>query len=245
MTTTLVVGDAHVDEHQDLRRFDALGKYLRSVKPDNLVFIGDFLSLNCLSAWDKDKRKKMEGARYVAEINAGLEALDRIGKVPKNTTVYFLEGNHEDRLTRYLDYDPTFHGMVGVEKDLELADRGFVWVPYKSSVVIDGTSFTHCPITGIGKPIANPNVAQKALRLYSNSIVFGHTHTLDHAAEHRHGSPHLQQALAVGCFFEHVDEYAMGSITNYWRGLVLLNQYQENRFDIATTSMSQLLRSYK
>jgi hypothetical protein len=42
-----------------------------------------------------------------------------------------------------------------------------------------------------------------------------------------------------------VDEYARGSITNYWRGVVMLNQYDENRFDVATVSMSQLLVAYK
>lgn len=242
---TLVVGDAHVDEHQDLERFTALGKFLRATKPDNLVLIGDFLSLNCLSAWDRDKRQKMEGARYRAELEAGNEALDRIGKLPSCTNRIFVEGNHEDRLTRYLAIDPVFHGVVDVEQDLDLRARGFSWVPYKSDIVLGGVSFTHCPINGVGRAISNPNVAQKALRLYSNSVVFGHTHTLDHAAEHRHGSPHLQQALSVGCFFEHVDEYAKGSITNYWRGLVMLDQYSENRFDITTLSMSRLLKEYK
>ena len=241
---TLVVGDAHVDEHQGLDRFTALGKFAREVKPDNIVFIGDFLSLNCLSAWDKDKRKRMEGARYAAELEAGNEALDRIGKLPPKCRKIFIEGNHEDRLTRYLDTDPVFHGMVDVCKDLDLDARGMEWVPYKSDVLLMGTSFTHCPINGVGKAIANPTVAQKALRLYSNSVVFGHTHTLDHAAEHRHGSPHLQQALSVGCFFEHVDDYAKGSLTNYWRGLVVLDQYSENRFDVSTIAMSRLLKEY-
>lgn len=241
---TLVIGDAHVDQHQSLRRFKALGKYIRDTKPDNIVSIGDFLTLNCLSAWDKDKRKKMEGQRYEDEIEAGNCALDLLGTVPKNTNLIFIEGNHEERLKRYLDYDPTFDGHVSIEKDLQLHNRGWLWVPYKSDHIINGVSFTHCPINGVGKAIANPNVAQKALKLYSNSVVFGHTHTLDHAAEHRHGSPHLQQALSVGCFFEHVDEYAQGSITNYWRGVVMLNQYDENRFDIATVSMSQLLGHY-
>lgn len=241
---TLVIGDAHVDQYQDLRRFRALGEYIRDTKPDNIVAIGDFMSMNCLSAWDKDKRKKMEGQRYEDEIYAGNYALDIMGKVPKNTHLVFLEGNHEERLKRYLDYDPTFDGHVSIAKDLRLYERGWEWVDYKCDYVINGVSFTHCPINGVGRAIGNPSVAQKALKLYHNSVVFGHTHTLDHAAEHRHGGAHLQQALSVGCFFEHVDEYAQGSITNYWRGLVMLNQYGENRFDIATVSMSQLLEHY-
>ena len=109
---------------------------------------------------------------------------------------------------------------------------------------VNGVAFTHVPINASGKPISNPTVAQKALRLYGTSIVFGHTHTLDHAAEHRHGTPHLNQALCVGCFFEHVDEYAVGSKTDYWRGIIVLTIYSPNRFDVETYSMSRLLKDY-
>jgi hypothetical protein len=212
------------------------------------VSIGDFITLDSLSEWDKKKAGKMEGRRYAADIAAGNEALDYIdaacdsfAKVPKRI---YIEGNHEERLERYLDYNPVVKGSMGVEKDLKLKARGWKFVRFKNDISISGISFTHIPISGSGKPIGNPSVARKALSLYNNSVVFGHTHTLDHSAEHRRGAPHLNQALAVGCFFEHIDEYAKGSKTDYWRGIVELNAYHKNRFDITTVSMSNLLRKY-
>lgn len=242
----IVVGDAHVDEHQDLERFDLLAALIRSEQPDYVVIIGDFLSLNCLSAWDRNKRLTMEGMRYWQEIEAGNIALDKMMKrIPKKTKIVFVEGNHEDRLTRYLETDPTFHGFVSVQKDLRLADRGIEWVPYKDVYYINEVGFTHIPINGMGKGIGNPGVAQKALKLFHHSIVFGHTHTLDHAAEHRHGAPHLNQALSVGCFFYHIDEYAKGSKTDYWRGLCVLNIYSPNRFDVETWSLGRLETSFR
>lgn len=241
----LVVGDAHVDDSQNLKRFGLANKLIKAEKPDALVIIGDFLSMNCLSEWDRNKRAKMENKRYDNEIKAGNLALDRLlAGVPK-MQLEFIEGNHEERLTRYLDIDPTFAGRVGIPADLALKARGFVWTPYKQVRTINGISFTHIPCSGNGKAIGNPNVAQKALKLFHNSVVFGHTHTLDHAAEHRHGSPHLNQALSVGCFFEHVDEYAVGSKTDYWRGLVLLDSYKQNRFDIQTFSLGRMERMFR
>jgi predicted phosphodiesterase len=236
----LVVGDAHIDEEQSLDRFKALGNKIKSDQPDLVVIIGDFLSMNCLSEWDRNKRAKMEGLRYNLEIDAGNRALDLMG----DCNMVYIEGNHEDRLPRYFAVDPTFEGTNSIEKDLELAARGIQWVPYKKCLTVCGVSFTHIPIMSNGKAIGNPNVAQKALKLFHNSVVFGHTHTLDHAAEHRHGAPHLNQALAVGCFFEHVDDYAKGSMTNYWRGIVDLNLYGPNRFDVSTTSMSELHKNH-
>ncbi len=258
MSKVLVIGDAHIDEEQSLDRFDALGQYIVDNKPDEVVIIGDFLSFNCLSEWDKNKRKQMENKRYISETTAGNTALDAMmgptdewnkSRKAQKKALYlpnktYIKGNHEDRLDRYLDHDPVFEGAVSLEKDLDLEARGWKVVGYKEVHNIQGVSFTHIPIASNGKAIGNPNVAQKALRLFGNSVVFGHTHTLDHAAEHRHGSPHLNQSLSVGCFFEHVDEYAQGSMTNYWRGIVSLDIYSENRFDINTLSMRQLKDRY-
>lgn len=259
MYRVLVIGDAHVDEHQDLRRFRALGLKIVAERPTHIVIIGDFLSFNCLSEWDRNKRAKMENLRYQLEIEAGNKALDLMlgplrelqaqqkkqKKAQYEPVLVYVEGNHEDRLTRYIDHDPTFQGWVGLVKDLKLNERGFHFVPWKGVYELAGISFTHIPIGGNGKPIGNPAVCRKALSLFAGSVVFGHTHTLDHSAEHRHGSPHLNQALSVGCFFEHVDDYAKGSKTDYWRGVVDLTIYHHNRFDYRTTSMSRLLKEYE
>lgn len=242
----LVVGDAHVDDKQHLNRFKLANKLILAEQPDAVVIIGDFLSMNCLSEWDRNKRAKMEGKRYMSEIVCGNMALNMMQRsVSHKVAWHYIEGNHEDRLPRYLDHDPTFAGAVSIEKDLDLKSRGFIWTPYKQVRTLNGISFTHIPTAGNGKAIGNPNVAQKALKLFHNSVVFGHTHTLDHAAEHRHGSPHLNQALSVGCFFEHVDDYAVGSKTDYWRGLVLLDSYKKNRFDYETYALGRLERMFK
>lgn len=241
----LVIGDAHVAPHQNLRRFKALGNYVKAVEPDVIVDIGDFLSLDSLSEWDKDKRKKMEGRRYQADIDAANRAYDLFQNVPKNTKQrHKIMGNHEQRSDRYVDYNPVMTGKMDLAKDLQLKERGYIVTPYKDHVDISGISFTHIPINSMGKPIGEPNVTRKALQLYNNSVVFGHTHSLSHSAEHRTNAPHLNQALSVGCFFEHVDEYAVGSKTDYWRGLVLLTVSHNNRFDINTISMSQLIKHH-
>jgi predicted phosphodiesterase len=241
----LVIGDAHVDEHQSLERFTALGNKIALEMPDVVVIIGDFLSFNCLSEWDRNKRAKLEGLRYHKEIAAGNAALDRLGfHGYQECRVVYIKGNHEDRLDRYLAIDPTFMGHVSLERDLRLKERNIEVVEWKQALTLNGVSFTHIPINSMGKAIGNPGVAKKALTLYHNSVVFGHTHTLDTAGEHRSNAPHLNQALCVGCFFEHVDEYARGSKTDYWRGVVTLTIYSHNRFDFETTAMSQLYAKY-
>lgn len=251
---SLVMGDAHVAPKQDLRRFKWANRMLHQTilhaNAFRLVIIGDFLTMDSLSAWDKDKRKKMEGRRYQADIDCGKQALSMLldGVPSDKLDIIYTEGNHEERVSRYIDYHPELEGKLSVEKDLlyDVREQGFkvTYVPYKQDWNYRGVSFTHAPIQETGKPVQGKQASQKSLGIYNNSVVFGHTHKFSVGCEHRHNAPHLNQAINVGCFFEHVDEYAVGSITSYWRGLVLLNHYSTNRVDISTLSMGRLKELY-
>lgn len=239
----LVVGDAHVTNNQSLRRFKWMNDYMERSNPNYVVFIGDFLTLNSLSAWDRDKRLLMEQRRYFKEIDAGNQALDYL-HFPKETRVIFLEGNHEDRLTRYLNYHPEFaEGDISIPNQLRLNERGFKWIPYRSYFILNGIHFTHIPF-GTIREVTGVDICSKVQQVTVNTTVFGHTHRLHTACVHKHGQKHLQQILNVGCFFEEEEEYVQGRVTNYWKGLVELNNYDFGRFDINTISMGRLEREY-
>lgn len=254
----LVIGDCHIDEHQPLDRFSYLGNLIATEQPEYVVFIGDVLTLHCFSAWDKDKRKKMEGVRRSNEIDAANTALDlmfepikalqktqrKARKKAYQPKLIYIEGNHENREERYLDYYPELIGTVDYKKDLDLKGRGFVFVPYKDYYFIDGVGFTHIPMTKAGKGISSAQYMQQSLHLHAHSVVFGHTHELRTQGEHRHGAAHFNQSLNCGCFFEHVDDYAKGAKTDYWRGVIMLDIYDTNRFDFRTISMCSLRRNY-
>lgn len=247
---TLVVGDVHVGPGQNLRRADWLGWAINDIRPNRVLFIGDLMTFDSLSAWDKDKRKKMEGRRYQKDIDAGREFIDRmyaqIDLLPLDYQPEFIltEGNHEERLWRYLDKEPTFDQTIDYVKDLGLDELGWRICPYKSDYKYKGVCFTHIPITAAGRPIARKDICSAALDTYGTPIIFGHTHRLANGQLHRKGTPHLQEALNVGCYFEHVDDYAKGSMTNYWRGLVLVNHHKQGRYSYKTIPMGDLRRMY-
>ena len=258
-TTMLIIGDSHVEPQQNLSRFHALGHLCLDHRPEIILSIGDFLSLDSLSAWDVDKKKTMEGKRYWDDVDSGNVALNALeqpitcynkSQVDKKRAQYkprkiFIKGNHENRLDRYIEKNPVLDGFpISLEHNLSLQKRGWEVVPYKEHLVIDDVAFTHIPISNNGNPIGGKYVCQRALDLYNYSIVFGHTHRLEVANKHRHGGTHLQQSLNCGCFFDHVPNYMQGATTDYWRGIVLLDITQPMRFDIKTYSMSHLMREY-
>lgn len=256
----LVIGDAHTSEHdtdKDLERFSLLSSLIVDQEPDHIVIIGDFLTLNCLSFWDKDKRQKMEGRRYNKEIENGNIALGLMqnGYLLENDkrrenkkklycpTIAYLEGNHEERLRRYLAKDPTFEGIVSVPKNLKLDKRGINWVPYREWHYINDIGFTHIP-HGKVKEISGVDICRKAANVTIKSCVFGHTHELHTSCFHVEGMSHLQQVLNCGCFIGKKEEYVHGRVTNYWRGVLMLHNWKPGRFDIDTYSLGLLERMY-
>lgn len=257
MNKILVIGDAHIGEDDDLSRFNLLGDLILDQRPTHIVIIGDFLTLNCLSAWDMDKRKTMEGRRYKAEIDSGMDALTRMlapidlynvdrreqKKRQYDPELYYIMGNHEDRLTRYLEQDPTFDGFVSVEKDLKLVDWGFKVVPYRAWCEINGVWFTHIPHNEV-KPVTGRYHIHQAATTTINSIVYGHTHKLELLNKHAQGMEHLQQVLCCGCFFDKHEPYVDGRVTHYWKGVVLLSNYKPGRFDVETWSLGRMRRTY-
>lgn len=183
MTTNkiLVIGDAHVTDKQPLRRFDWLAQHV-SESPDysHTVIIGDFLTLNALSAWDRDKRKLMEDRRFFNEIAAGNLALDKIeatcGSLGKKI---FIEGNHEERLKRYMEYHPEWDdGPINIPDLLNLKQRGWQYVNYRDYIHVGGIAFTHIPHGKI-REIGGKDICSKAEATTVTSVVFGHCFSWD------------------------------------------------------------------
>lgn len=236
----LIIGDAHITEQDNLNRFRGMEKIIKKHKPNKIVIIGDFLTMDCLSAWDKNKKKVMEGKRFKNEIDKGNEALTLIQSFFTGEIIY-IEGNHEDRVERYLDVNPTFDGVVNIPIQLKLEERKIRWIKFKGFYNINGISFTHIPISGNGRPISGTNMTKKALSMFSNSVVFGHTHSLkiDHETRHNSG---MNKALNVGCFFEEDHDYTEGTVQDHWKGLILLETNKPNDFDFTTISMDTVMK---
>jgi hypothetical protein len=72
----------------------------------------------------------------LADYKITAEFLDRhqaiIRKNNPQAKFIILEGNHEDRMTRYINANPACEKMLEVPISLHLERRGIQWVPYWS-----------------------------------------------------------------------------------------------------------------
>jgi len=173
MKKILIISDLHVPYHDDLA-VRLMLKVGRAWKPDIIVSNGDFVDFYAVSAHRKDPTRL---ATLDAELHAGeivLNRLDELGAREK----YFLEGNHEDRLTRYLmDKAPGLYGLVGVRELLRLDQRKWRHVPYRDYLKLGKLIYTH-DLDYSGK-----HVATRAVQDAQHSIIVGHAHRIGYAVE--------------------------------------------------------------
>ncbi len=264
--TVLVIPDGHVDDLNDQSRWSLLGHLIVDRKPDVIVELGDFVSVNSLSHFDKHKSRVMENKRFPLEMQAGRHALSllfdpmdthnmkmRKQHGPKyKPVVIWCEGNHEHRVTMYLDYHAQLEGQLELHLPHNLNYASFPItqvVPFKEYVTINGVSFTHAPINSAAKAVSGKYAIQRASEIFGTSLVFGHLHRKEGLNVKRHGV-NLTQFNSAGCFFEHTDDYAEGAQNVYWRGVIFLTMWDDldpesyGRFDVDEISIARLRNEY-
>jgi predicted phosphodiesterase len=246
--TTLVIPDSHVGPDQDLSRFDKLNRLILEKKPDNIIFMGDFVTLESLSNWDLNKSGVMEGRRYQLDIECGRIALEKTLRDVKRTynpNVIFLKGNHESRLDRYLETKAELKEHLNLDNDLKLKEFGIdEIIEFRDYYNIDGVDFTHAPMNAANQAVSGKYAIHRASEMTQNSLVFAHSHRKEYVNFYRHGSDDIVQVMMCGAFFEHTDSYAYGGLNAYWRGLVILKHWKCGRFDAEEICLERLMEEY-
>jgi predicted phosphodiesterase len=168
----LFVPDTHAPYHE-ARAWNLMLKVGRALKPTHLVHIGDFMDCYSISDHDKSPARAGRFLWEVEECNRMLDQLDALKPAKK----YYIEGNHEDRLRRYVMKHPELNGVVTVPELLRLKQRGWAYTPYKRTAKLGKAHLTH----DVGS--AGRNAIFKALDTYQHTVITGHTHRMQYVVE--------------------------------------------------------------
>lgn len=173
MKKILFIPDTHVPYH-DERAFSLMLKAAKAFKPDVVVIQGDFADFYSVSSHSKDPSRAQSLEEELKEV---VRALDRVGSLGAKRKV-FVEGNHEDRLRRYLqDTSPELASLVSTQRLLGLKKRKWEFVPYKSDIKIGKLNLTH------DAGSAGRYAVHKALDTYQHCISIGHLHRMCYVVE--------------------------------------------------------------
>lgn len=203
--SAIILPDVHLDENVS-KDYAPVKRFIKDFKPDKIILLGDFMDVSSLSAWDRDKRRLMEGRRYIKEIDRANKELDYLQKYAKEDVVY-LFGNHEDRVKRYLDKNPEMEGMMELPEQLRLKERGIKHLPYNELYKLGDMYFTHGMYT-------NKYSAAKHLQTLGCNITYGHQHgTQTYMQNMAMQKPYM--AYALGTLGDKAPEFLRGRPANW------------------------------
>ena len=249
----LVIPDAQVREGVPLEHLTWAGKAIVDYRPDVVVNIGDFADMPSLSTHDKPGSKAFEGLRYKKDIEVAKSAMAMLlkplkeeqlrlkrnkEKVYKPRMVMTL-GNHENRINRAVNNNPTLEGLINVsdleyEKDWEV--HGFL-----NPVFIGGVGFNHYwPVGAMGRPAGTPAAIISKLHM---SCVAGHQQGKQIAYGKRADGKAIC-AIIAGSYYLHHETYMDQLSNQHWRGLVMLNDVKDGCFDEMMLSIEYLEKKY-
>lgn len=247
MSTHLIIPDSHAHPDHSNERYDWIGHLINDIKPDVVVDIGDWWDMPSLCHYDRGK-KSFEGRRYHRDIEAGVEAQDRIYSITrrsKRKLPRFVRtlGNHENRISRAVDLDAVLDGTIGTQ-DLQSKEYGWEEHPFLEPVSIDGVTYAHYFVTGVsGRPIGGEHPAYMLLSKGFESRTMGHTHVLDYCRRSL-GDGRKINGLVCGVYQDYDADYA-GPANRIWdRGVAIKRNVENGNYDLEWVSMDRLRDEY-
>lgn len=245
----LVFGDAHFGPGQDLSRATAGGRFIaRNLGPnDTVVVLGDWAGVD--SQCYHSTRLDLEGQRLVDDVKASNDALAlleaELGPPETQPKKVFCTGNHEYRIVRQVNANPSLEGLLGMHL-FDWERRGWDVKGFLKPAYVHGVRFQHYLPSTKGAFTSDKDQARYLLEksFYATSIVVGHHHRLDVSTMRTPGQPR-RWGISAGWFGDHVEEYA-GEDSNalWWNGLVLLKDVVAGDFSLELIPMDVLKRDY-
>jgi predicted phosphodiesterase len=212
ISQVVVLPDVHIPVH-DKRSVDAVMTYVKRQRGLlAVVILGDLLDLNCISAHNKNNLRALERERITADYAAAREFLTDLRKaVGPRTHIVWLQGNHEERVERFINACPSLEGALEIERNLGLERLKVVWVPFQST----GESVDLGKATFIHGLYVNEMHAKKHVLAWQKNVFYGHTHDVQCYPLVSRGDNHTKVGQSLGCLCAYNQSYMKGKPTKW------------------------------
>lgn len=220
----LVLPDIHIP-FEDKRSLAAVEQVMAAHPWDEIVQIGDFLDFNCISSHNDGRPGLTEGQTIASDFAAANRVLARWQRIVPKAQITLLEGNHEERILRYLEKYPPLKGQIEVPVNLRLKERGIRWVPSWSEgklYQIGNAYFHHGLYT-------NDAHAKKMVTHFGVNMFYGHTHDIQTYSYPQYGKDRTLTGQSLGCLCL-PQRYMKGAPDKWQQGFAALTFFGDDYF---------------
>ncbi len=195
--------DAHMPYHSE-NAINAFLDHTKRIKAETIILNGDWLDCYQLSVFARDPRRR----DFVGEIEMMRSFLQGLRKEFFDCTIIYKEGNHEERLVKYLQQNaPQLFGLAEISLPflLHLDDLGIDWVGDKRIIMAEKLHILHGH--EYRRSFTNPVNPARGLYLKTKkSSLCGHYHqSSEHTDKTIDGT--IQTCWSLGCLCELSPQY--------------------------------------
>lgn len=221
----LILSDIHIP-YQDNEAIIAACEYGKSKGIDTVYLNGDILDIYDLSFHEKDPKKR---PTFADELEMGRQLLEWLRDFFPTEQIYYIPGNHENRIKRWLAVkSPQWIGVHEVELAvlLGLADLGIHWLEHKSKVYFGKLLVEHGDkMSGSG----GVNPAKTLLDRFKRSAICGHFHRTNQFNGKIYDGD-IMMAWSTGCLCELEPEYM--EVNQHNHGAAIVEIFKDGKYRV-------------
>jgi len=201
LKTAVIFPDMHVP-YEDKLSCDVAFQIAKSVNPDKIVQIGDFVDFYPISRYEKDPRR-CSGFNLQLELDKAYEYLQRFSAI---APTIILEGNHEARLDKYLLKNAIgLYGLDNISVPAFLKTNSLN-VDYRKDIYLGKLFLHHGDMKVKMGSKHSASSAQKTVEALGVSTMIGHVHKLGSYFKTTLGGG-VQSGYEIGCLCNTDVEY--------------------------------------
>lgn len=228
----IVTPDKHFPSH-DIPAINCLVKCIKIVKPNAYIDLGDVGEWESVSHWQwrKKKRPPLEYQlpfieEDIVHVNAGLDIIDETLDKVNCKEKYFIEGNHDDWMNRFVEENPYLRQYL-FKDAVKLKDRGYKYYKMGKYLRMGKLHFYH------GHHFAGINHTRNHLLKLGANIMYGHHHDLQQSSvTHIDG---VKSAWSIGCLKDMSEDENLwlgGRRHNWSHGFAIVDFFEKGYFTV-------------
>ncbi len=169
----VVISDAHVP-FQDKSVCNQALAFIREHKPSKVHLLGDISDCYSISRFSKDPTRKED---FQSDLDQTVAFLRRVRDAAGDAKIIYSEGNHEQRMRRYLHSEArALAGLrsLSLPMLLKVHDLGIIWRDHDRPYKVGALLYTHGQLVRKWSGAS----AKAHYEKYGCCVIHGHTHRL-------------------------------------------------------------------